>query len=236
MESIDRMMGYVREYQEQNIGVSYVIVVGTYVIGKEKVWSTMARQLGCRVWLEKSRLAAVECYEDPSLLELIEVDPTKALIHVLPLQNVVYENLIGYLSQFEDVFTHALAIRPSGWERNPKPRRRGAITILGVQYSEHSCYSELERFVRYLQPEEAISTVPLGSDHTKVPRIPTKWLKKDVKPLRKGQQTITTFLKVKKPISSSQEMMDMSDCGTNLTNLSMQINAIESVTDTDWLE
>lgn len=197
-ESIEGMVRSVKQYQMQNIGEKYVIVVGTYVIGKERVWSTLARTLGCRVWLEKSRLEAVECFEDAALLELLEVDPTKALIHVLPLQNVFYDNLIKYLAQFEDTYTRALAIRPSGWEKGGRVQRRGPVTIMGIQYSEHSSYSELERFVRHLRPEEVISTVPVGSDLSKVPKIPAHWLSKEMVPRRTGQQSITCFLKVKK--------------------------------------
>lgn len=176
-----------------------MLIVGTYVIGKERVWAGLARELGCRVWLEKSRLEAVECYEDSSLLEFLEVDPTKALIHVLPLQNLFYENLVEYLGQYEHVFSRTLAIRPSGWERaGAKVQKRRNVSILGVQYSEHSSYPELERFVRHLQPDEVISTVPNGKDLTKVPNIPARWMSKQVEPKRSGQRTISCFLKVKR--------------------------------------
>lgn len=165
------MILQVKQYQEQNIGEKYVVIVGTYVIGKERVWAGLARDLGCRVWLEKSRLEAVECYEDSSLLELLEVDPTKALIHVLPLQNLFYENLVEYLAQFEEVYTRALAIRPTGWEKKTKVQKRGHISIMGVPYSEHSSYPELKRFVRFLNPRQVISTT-VRIRSTKVSEIP----------------------------------------------------------------
>lgn len=195
MDSITEMLNAVQRYRTENIGEKYVIVVGTYVIGKERVWASLARELGCKVWLEKKRLEAVECYEDASLLELLETDATKALIHVLPLQNLFYENLIKYLGQFDDIYTKALAIRPTGWEKKQKLQKRGRVTILGVPYSEHSSYSELERFIRHLKPDEVISTVPLGSNLSKVPSIPAQWLSKELIPKRSGQQAITTFFK-----------------------------------------
>lgn len=226
------MLLQVKDYQEQNIGEKYVIIVGTYVIGKEKVWSALARALGCRVWLEKSRLQAVECYEDSSLLELIEVDPTKALIHVLPLQYVIYENIVKYLSQFEETFTKALAIRPSGWEKGSKMQRRGPVSILGIQYSEHSSYSELERFVRHLQPDEVISTVPLGSDLSK---IPAQWLSKELVPKRTGQQSITCYLKVKKGTKegNTQKKEDGEEIENEneVLNCSMRVHVNESIND-----
>lgn len=211
-DSIAEIIRQTRQYQEENIGEKYVLIVGTYVIGKERVWAGLARELGCRVWLEKSRLEAVECYGDSSLLALLEVDPTKALIHVLPLQTLFYEDLVEYLAQYEDVFTRTLAIRPSGWERAvAKVQRRGNVSILGVQYSEHSSYAELERFVRHLQPDEVISTVPHGRDLAKVPNIPARWMSKEVEPRRSGQRTISCFLKVKRSSGSLTSSKDEGD-------------------------
>lgn len=225
------MIDFVDKYREQNIGVKYVIIVGTYVIGKERVWSSLARHLGCTVFLEKSRQAAVECYEDASLLGLLEVDPSKALIHVLPLQTLFYENLQSYLAQFEDVLTHVLAIRPSGWERNSRVQRRGPITIMGIQYSEHSSYPELERFVRHLKPDEVISTVPVGSDVSKVPKVPADWLSKEVVPKRSGQRSITTFLKVQRNAGSQRVSKESSgsESEDGALDLSMRVSANRSI-------
>lgn len=233
------MLDFVNKYREQNIGVKYVIIVGTYVIGKERVWSSLARHLDCRVWLEKKRQTAVECYEDTSLLELLEVDPVKALIHVLPLQTLFYDNLIQYLAKFEDIFTHVLAIRPSGWERNSRVQNRGPITIMGVQYSEHSSYSELERFVRHLRPDEVISTVPVGNDVSKVPTVPANWLSKQVEPKRAGQLPITTFLKVQRHTGSRRASKEESSGSgyesEEALDLSMRVSANRSIHEQDGL-
>jgi len=43
-----------------------------------------------------------------------------------------------------------LGIRPSGWEKNSKPSYGKRISTIGIEYSEHSSYKELERFVRFL--------------------------------------------------------------------------------------
>lgn len=68
-----------------------------------------------------------------------------------------------------------LAIRPSGWEKNSKPSYGKRISVIGVEYSEHSSYKELERFVRFLKPKNVISTVPVGRDLCVTGTVPVKW-------------------------------------------------------------
>lgn len=72
-----------------------------------------------------------------------------------------------------------LAIRPSGWEKDSRPQYRGKINIIGVEYSEHSSYEEMKRFVKFLKPEKVISTVPTGRDLMVTPNVPEKWYKYD---------------------------------------------------------
>lgn len=101
------------------------------------------------------------------------------------------------MRQFGETFCKVLAIRPSGWEKQrSKPNFANKISILGVQYSEHSSYSELERFVRFLQPKEVISTVPFsGKNLNKTPKIPKTWFNQKVEPkLKSYQRNIMDFM------------------------------------------
>lgn len=90
------------------------------------------------------------------------------------------------MKQFGEAFTKVLAIRPSGWERQKsKPNFANKISILGVQYSEHSSYNELERFVRFLRPKNVISTVPYSNKNlAKTPKVPDTWMNPKLEPIR----------------------------------------------------
>lgn len=68
-----------------------------------------------------------------------------------------------------------------------------------MQYSEHSSYSELERFVRFIQPEEVISTVPISSGNQNTQSVPDNWLTA-AKPMRSCQRTVTSYMKVCKNV------------------------------------
>lgn len=67
-----------------------------------------------------------------------------------------------------------------------------------MQYSEHSSYNELKRFIRFIQPREVISTVPFSSkDMEKTPKIPNSWLNCELKPNRAtGQSNIMDYMEV----------------------------------------
>lgn len=95
-----------------------------------------------------------------------------------------------YVAQFGELYSKVLAIRPSGWEKNSKmPTFNSRISIYGVQYSEHSSYNELERFIRFLQPKKVISTVPYSNKNVeKTPNIPASWYNHSLKPKTQSHQ------------------------------------------------
>lgn len=94
-----------------------------------------------------------------------------------------------------------LGIRPSGWEKNSKPSYGKRISVIGVEYSEHSSYKELERFVRFLKPNKVISTVPVAKDLCVTGTVPTNWYKYEGYGSMLStsyQPSITTFLETTK--------------------------------------
>ncbi|XP_017008342.3 uncharacterized protein Snm1 [Drosophila takahashii] len=196
-ESVDRAIDLVRAFIEKNPAKRILIVCGSYVIGKEKIWLALAKEFAMRVWTEAHRSMAAKCLNWPDLELVLTDDPRKASLHVVTMGKVSYPSLVEYFSLFEDQYDMLLGIRPSGWEKNSKPSYGKRISTIGIEYSEHSSYKELERFVRFLKPKRVISTVPVGRDLFVTGEVPTQWykFKGPASMLSTGYQpSISTFL------------------------------------------
>ncbi|XP_050068790.1 DNA cross-link repair 1A protein-like [Anopheles maculipalpis] len=195
-ESVADAREAVSTFLKKNIGVKVLIVCGSYLIGKEKVWLELAMASGMKVWTEPNRWKALTAIADPQHLSLLVADPVQANIHVLAMKKLSYDELNEYMNQFPDRYDTVIAIRPSGWEKNSKPQYRGRINIVGIEYSEHSSFDELKRFVQFIRPREVISTVPYGnSNQNRTPTVPASWYQGDVRPQRKALQlSITNFI------------------------------------------
>lgn len=191
-------MEIIKKYQQKHIGEKILIICGAYLIGKEKLWLKIAERFDLKVWVEPKRAIALKCLEMEEINIRLVRKQEEAALHVLSMgKNLVYENIVKYMDDLQDHFTHAIVIKPSGWELNSKPRIQGNITIVGVEYSEHSSFEELKRFVRFLRPKKVISTVPIGRGE-KTPNVPENWYLGPIKPhtKRTQQPVITNFVQV----------------------------------------
>ncbi|XP_062560486.1 DNA cross-link repair 1A protein-like [Armigeres subalbatus] len=197
-ESITDACDVVRRVLNRNIGARVLIVCGSYLIGKEKVWTELAVQFNFKVWTEPNRRKALAAINDKVQQQQLVDDPQMAEIHVLGMNKVSYDELIKHVEQFPDRYDLLIALRPSGWEKNSRPQYRGFINIIGVEYSEHSSVDELRRFVRFLRPQEVISTVPYGaSNQNRTPQVPPSWYRGDIRPERQALQlSMTSFVQV----------------------------------------
>ncbi|XP_073840441.1 DNA cross-link repair protein snm1 [Musca autumnalis] len=174
-ESIDRAKLVIQDFQTKHSDKKILYVCGSYVIGKEKFWSSLAEQFGLRVWTEENRSKALEAIGDEQFNSVLVKHPKEADMHVITMGKLSYLNLVDYFSMYEEQYDILLAIRPSGWEKDSRPQYRGKINIVGIEYSEHSSYEEMKRFVRFLKPKNVISTVPVGRDLMIAGKVPEKW-------------------------------------------------------------
>lgn len=86
----------VKKFKEKNIGMKFLIVVGTYSIGKERVWSHIAQTFKMKVWLEAERRKAFNLiYTDENknhvIKNCVSDEREEAQLHVLPLQCINYK-------------------------------------------------------------------------------------------------------------------------------------------------
>lgn len=162
-----------------------LILVGSYLIGKERLALAIARHLGGRIYCAPRKRAILNCLRWPALAELLTNEPEEAIVHLVSMGDLEAETIGAMLNALWPRFTHALAIRPTGWSfkslkrspvltpspssSSPLPssstasltfvdhirrdphgqpiKRKDAIAIYSVAYSEHSSYHELIEFL-----------------------------------------------------------------------------------------
>lgn len=191
-ESIAFLLENVQKYLESNIGEKFLILVGAYLIGKEKVWMSIAEKFNFKVFLEKERYKAFKEICTCSLefynffKKYITLDENEADIRVVSMMQIFYPNLRDFLSENQDSYNTILGVIASGWEM--QKYSSGRIAILHVQYSEHSSYDELENFVIKTHPQSVISTVPVRMNSAITAEIPQNWMSGDNKQQKKKIQ------------------------------------------------
>ncbi|KAJ3360895.1 hypothetical protein GGF32_007939 [Allomyces javanicus] len=101
-----------------------LILVGSYTIGKEKVFLEICQTLRVRFYCDAKKWAILQCLSDPTLLQWYSPDPRRADVHVVSMGALMPPTkLATYLDQYKDVFSHCLALRPTGWtfDQTPAP-------------------------------------------------------------------------------------------------------------------
>lgn len=143
-----------------------LIVCGSYCIGKERVFMAVAESLDLKIWANNYKKGYFACLDDEKLNARLVDKQEDAKIHVLPLKSLWKRGMREYLMKNYDHFDAIVALRPSGWEyrrnKHMVPEVEGNIAIYPVPYSEHSSYTDLERFIVWLRPRRIIPTVNMS--------------------------------------------------------------------------
>ncbi|XP_078420821.1 DNA cross-link repair 1A protein isoform X1 [Cetorhinus maximus] len=148
-----------------------LIVCGTYSIGKERVFLTLAEVLGCKVCITRNKLEILQCLDSEQINSIITMDWESSRLHLLPMMQITFKGLQAHMNKFPRKYDRVVAFKPTGWTFSGlsgtildiKPRVQGKFTIYGIPYSEHSSYLEMKRFVQWLKPNKIIPTVNNGS-------------------------------------------------------------------------
>ncbi|SAL99016.1 hypothetical protein [Absidia glauca] len=182
-----------------------LVVVGTYSIGKEKVFCALAKLLGSKIFVTQAKRSILRCQENKELENLLTLDQNEAQVHVVPLNHIKPENMYAYLKSLSPRFTSVVAFRPTGWTfratkaeetemeigslsqvTTPPLDRRlvlrpghssPTVKIYGVPYSEHSSFRELASFIASLDINHVVPTVNNESEkaRTRMAMYLNKW-------------------------------------------------------------
>ena len=179
---------------------SPLVVVGTYSIGKERLFLALAEALDTYIYcVDKRKYHTYALLDDTTLQKRLTKDPLLARVHVMPLRALVPNALQTYADALQKqglTIAQTLAFRPTGWtsrqtrqqapppkaltpqhivpppftQRHLHPTRHGSVQMYAVPYSEHSSFYELMAFLLHVPHHRMIPTVP-----TKFQRYADVW-------------------------------------------------------------
>jgi len=152
---------------------STIILVGSYSIGKERVFMAIAEEFKMKICITKQKYEVVQCLDFPNWKETFTTDFSESNLHVVNIGILNVKQLAEYHKEFPKNRS-IIAIKPTGWtydqdalapfdQAPPVKSTNGKIAIYGVPYSEHSSFDELKRFVSKVRPARIFATVGANS-------------------------------------------------------------------------
>ncbi|KAM0788875.1 hypothetical protein ACM66B_002959 [Microbotryomycetes sp. NB124-2] len=110
----------VKDDKDDKLNERFLVVVGTYSIGKERIVKGIARALQTKVYCDERKLSIMLAQDDPELHGMMTRDPLEAQVHMVWLQEIKGDSLADYLGKYhakhvEGGFTRLIGLRPTGW-------------------------------------------------------------------------------------------------------------------------
>ncbi|KAH1056924.1 hypothetical protein J1N35_034989 [Gossypium stocksii] len=145
-----------------------LFLIGSYTIGKERLFLEVARALRRKVYITAAKLRLLECLgfseED---MQWFTSNDQESQIHIVPMWTLAsFKRLKQISNHYARRFNLVVAFSPTGWTfgkgKKKSPGRRwqqGTIIRYEVPYSEHSSFTELREFVKLVSPENIIPSV-----------------------------------------------------------------------------
>ncbi|XP_020246783.1 DNA ligase 6 [Asparagus officinalis] len=178
-ESIDYIVRLIKRIREESEALKepVLILIATYVIGKERILLEISRQLKCLLHVDRRKMSILSVLGLGDSNVFTE-DASASSIHVIG-WNLLGETWPYFRPNFvkmkeimlERGYSKAVGFVSTGWLYETKKdgfavRVKDELEIHLVPYSEHSSYDELREFVRFLRPKRVIPTV--GDDADKI--------------------------------------------------------------------
>jgi len=181
---------------KKNKNMKTLFLFGSYTIGKERIYISVAEHLKMKVYVDSRRYRILSSLEWPKeRMQIFTTDKTETSLWVVPLGSVNHKQMRDHLEDanknkvFAAPYGRAVGFRPTGWtysgarDKNqrtlpcgrPKPvgnlistKTNGRYTVHGVPYSEHSSFPELVDCLRCLKPKKITPTVSVSKSQEQV--------------------------------------------------------------------
>ncbi|KAI5076808.1 hypothetical protein GOP47_0008873 [Adiantum capillus-veneris] len=154
--------------QAEAFNPSTLFLIGTYTIGKERIFFEVAKALQKKIFCSATKLRLLQCMNFPDEdMKWLTTNERDAHIHVVPLWSIASFKRMNYIARHNaGRYNSIVSFSPTGWsfgrgkKRTPGRRwRQGTVVRYEVPYSEHCSFKELKDFVKFTNPVNIIPSV-----------------------------------------------------------------------------
>jgi len=96
----------------------FLVVVGTYSIGKERLAIELAERLGSHIYCDERKGKILKTLQWKRLESILETNPDKAKnckVHLVSMRAMNKDSLLLYLKRYSSHFKAIIGINPTGW-------------------------------------------------------------------------------------------------------------------------
>ncbi|PHU09431.1 hypothetical protein BC332_21291 [Capsicum chinense] len=158
----------IESIQAETFNSKTLFLIGSYTIGKERLFVEVARALQKKIYITASKLSILECLGfTREEMQFFTLNEQESQIHVVPMWSLASFKRLKYVSnQYAGRYSLIVAFSPTGWSFGKGKKKstgsrwqQGTIIRYEVPYSEHSSFSELKEFVKFVSPVNIIPSV-----------------------------------------------------------------------------
>lgn len=161
--------------QAESFNSKTLFLIGSYTIGKERIFLEVARVLRKKIYVPAVKLRLLECLELPAEdIQWFTLNEHESNIHIVPMWTIASFKRLKQLScQYAERFSLIVAFSPTGWTfgkgkktagRAGRRWQQGTIIRYEVPYTEHCSFDELREFVKLISPVKIIPSVNKDSE------------------------------------------------------------------------
>ncbi|KAJ3163173.1 hypothetical protein HDU86_002342 [Geranomyces michiganensis] len=162
---LSRWMGHTKQKPQRPL-----VLVGSYTIGKEKMFYIVAKNLGSGIFVETTKRRVLEQLENPELMEMLTEDP-QAAVHVVKMNSLKVADVDPYIKRLKLDPDIVICIRPTGWTFRPTKSDVAAVTAVDDEITVMPSTQALETYtVKSLDPSYASVAVGGGAGNGR-PRV-----------------------------------------------------------------
>ncbi|KTW30881.1 DNA cross-link repair protein PSO2 [Pneumocystis jirovecii RU7] len=169
-----------------------LIVVGTYIVGKEKLALEIACSLKSKIYANQRQREIISYFENEKLSSLLTNDPKEASVHLINFRNMSVKTLNQYLIEQKPYFSKIVGFKATGrfyvsksWSKQfsniytmiknwkifydytmirPSKDSTNISICYYVPYSEHSSFKELICFCLSINVKKILPTVNIHTE------------------------------------------------------------------------